>query len=72
MVTLAEITGLDTLQARPRAALEGTKTYGTFYSPLRLRSPSCIAEVTHLFFAQEREMEKDFERLCISSQNDEL
>lgn len=31
MVTLAEMTGRETLQARPRAALEGTKTYGTFY-----------------------------------------
>lgn len=30
MVTLAAMTGLDTLHARPRAALEGMKTYGTF------------------------------------------
>jgi hypothetical protein len=30
VVTLAAMTGLDTLQARPRAALEGKKMYGTF------------------------------------------
>ena len=31
VVTLAAMTGRDTLQARPRAALDGMKMYGTFY-----------------------------------------
>ena len=31
VVTLAAMTGRDTLQARPRAAFDGIKTYGTFY-----------------------------------------
>ena len=31
VVTLAAMTGRDTLQARPRAAFDGMKTYGTFY-----------------------------------------
>lgn len=33
VVTEQAITGRDTPQARPRAALEGTKTYGTFCRP---------------------------------------
>jgi hypothetical protein len=35
VVTLAAMTGRVTLQARPRAALEGTKIYGTFYTTNR-------------------------------------
>src|ERR1700733_11392987 len=37
VVTLAEITGLETLHARPRAAFDGTKTYGTFCIEIRIR-----------------------------------
>jgi hypothetical protein len=35
VVTLAAITGLLTPQARPRAVLDGRKTYGTFLSSQR-------------------------------------
>ena len=65
------MTGLETLQARPRAAFDGTNTYGTFYPPVRQRS-SWVAEITHLLFTQEREVEQNFERLCVSGQDNEL
>ena len=31
-----------------------------------------MTEITHLLFAQEREMEENFKRLRISGQNDEF
>lgn len=72
MVTLAEMTGLDTLHARPRAAFEGTKTYGTFWLSGSTTSRQEINEEGYLFLTKKGEMEQDFERLSISSQDDEL
>lgn len=67
------MTGLDTLHARPRAAFEGTKTYGTFWlSGSTTHVKANKNKKGYLFLAKEGEMEQDFERLSISSQDDEL
>lgn len=70
VVMLAEITGLETPQARPRAALEATKTYETFLDDRLEGSPMTRWDCTHLLFAKQREMEKNFQRLRVRSQND--
>lgn len=76
MVTLAEMTGRETLQARPSAALEGTKTYGTFCRDARgYFSKMDTTEKqsgTHLLFAKQREMEQNLKWLSVSGQHDEL
>jgi hypothetical protein len=70
VVTLAAITGRETLHARPRAAFDGTKMYGTF-----CKGVSMIEHVggeSHLLFAQEREMQQDLYRFCVSGEDNEL
>jgi hypothetical protein len=70
VVTLAAITGRETLHARPRAAFDGTNMYGTF-----CKGVSVIGQVggeSHLLFAQEREMQQDLYRFCVGSENNEL
>lgn len=50
VVTLAEMTGRDTLQARPRAAFDGMKTYGTFYKENKHQIGANVIKCDHLFF----------------------
>lgn len=60
LVILAEITGLETPQARPRAALEATNMYETFLNVWLDDSPMTWWDCAHLLFAKQREMEKNF------------
>jgi len=67
------MTGRETLQARPSAALLGTKTYGTFYdSPELLRISQNPFYLTYLFLTEERKVKQNLQWLCVCCKDDEL
>ena len=69
---LAAITGLETPQARPRAAFDATKTYGTFCVERQHHGNEDVMARSHLLFTQQRKMEKDLQRFRVGGQNDDL
>lgn len=68
--TAHAITGRETPQARPRASLEGTNTYGTFCGVIS----GCAARGmgAHLVLAEEGKMEQNFQGLRVGGHHDEL
>lgn len=68
---LAAITGLETPQARPRAAFDATKTYGTFFVSHQHHGGEDVRQ-SHLLFAQQRKMEQDLQRFRVGSKDDDF
>ena len=68
------MTGRDTPQARPKACLERTKTYGTFLSWQGNASEgrAKFKMVAGANLAEERQVQQDLQRLSVGSHNDEL
>lgn len=68
MVMETAITGRETPQARPRAVLEGTKTYGTWWSANVLTSSAAHV----LVLAKKREVKDNLDGLNVAGENDDL
>ena len=74
VVTLAAITGRETLQARPKAALDSTKMYGTFcgtHSIVKIELSKAL-ENGYLLFAKQGKVQENLKRFCVGGENDEL
>lgn len=74
VVMLAAMTGLETSHARPSAAFDGTKTYGTFCNVAKVNHNSARkrAKKAYLILAEQREVEEDFDWLGVGCEHDEF